>query len=358
MGVKRIQRSCSGSVCAWSNPIAMTTWDRSYLMGGGGGRYVSGIFSLRWLGTYSSTPDAPTMVGATGSPGTQALAFTAPRFVPRAMLGLWMDRDNTRQRLFFVPPTQPAQNDRWDEFRLSQRTSTNDFASSTAVSVVTRCTSMTGWMVCGNQQEIRTARAPSIGWAPNWYPYSPSGVSLTARAEQDRADVSKDGEVFIAIGSVGEAILPKPNSAGVRSAIGPQVACRSTSISPRCVVVYAEANPSYAVTAKRFDVSVLNEFDPGDFRFEDHRYQTTFVGAAVAVGGCTSSRMALFYSPAESKYFLVLRTQSSGQATQVYTSPDGATWTRETDLATYLEVGPYAPGYYVSSPNSIFILAP
>ena len=354
--VKRIQRTCSGGTCAWSTPITMTPWDRSYLTSGGGGRFVSGSFSLRWLGADGGYTNDPNMVGATGSYGNVAVSYTAPLFVPRAVLGLWRDRNSARQRLLFIPPSQPSANDRFDEYRLSQRTSTDDFASTTGTAVVTRCTSMSAWMVCSGQQDIRTARAPTTAWAPSSYPYSPNGVSLTAWAEQDRGDVSKDGEVFIAIGSVGENTLPKPNSAGVRSIVGPQVACRSGSTSPQCVVVYAEVNPSFAVMAKRFDISVLNEFDPIDFRFEDHRYKTDFVGSAVSIGNYTSSRMAFFYSTAESKYLLVLRSQNAGQDTEVYSSTDGAAWTHEVDIAYYFDVGPYAPGYQISTTNNLFVL--
>lgn len=319
---------------------------------------VSGVFSIRWLGTEASDPDAPNLVGAPGSLGSEALSYAAPLFVPRAALGLWRDRDATRQRLLFVPPAQPSQNDVLDEFRLTQRTSTNDFSSATAVSIVNRCSSMPAWMACGSQQEIRTARAPSVAWASGSFPYNPTGVSITAWAEQVRGDTNNDGQVFIAISSVGEATLPKPDSAGVLSAVGPQVACRNAATSPRCVLVYAEQNPSYAVVARRFDIGVLSEFDPVDFRIEDRRYQTNFVGSAVSVGVFTSSRMALYYSTAESKYLLVMRAQAGGQPTQVFSSSDGAAWTQEANLGVYLDVGPYAPAYQVSTSNNLFIAAP
>ncbi|MCC7072806.1 MAG: hypothetical protein IT383_15875 [Deltaproteobacteria bacterium] len=354
--IKRIQRSCSGGTCYWSTPISMTPWDRAYLSGGGGGRYISGSFSLRYLGADDGYSGDPNRVGASGSYGNTALSYSAPLFVPRAVLGLWRDRDAARQRLLFIPPSQPVANDRFDEYRLSQRTSTDDFTSSTATTVVSRCSAMSDWMVCSGQQDVRTARLPSTAWAPNAYPYNPSGVAVTAWAEQDRSDVAKDGEVFIGIGSVGEAVVPQPNTAGVRSAVGPQVACRSGGASPQCVVVYAEVNPSFAVMAKRFDISVLREWDRSQFRFEDRRYQTPFVGAPVALGNYTSSRMALFYSTTESRYVLVLRSQNSGQDTDVYSSPDGATWTHESDIPYYFDVGPYAPGYRISTTNNIFVL--
>lgn len=355
----RIQRSCAGSTCAWSSPILLTNPTyRSFLTAGGGGRMVSGVFSIRWVGTEATDPDAPNLVGAPGALGSEALSYGAPLFVPRAVLGLWRDRDSTRQRLLFVPPAQPSQNDVLDEYRLTQRTSTNDFSSASAVSVVNRCTSMTAWMTCSSQQEIRTAKAPSVAWASGSFPYNATGVSVTAWAEQVRGNTSSDGEVLIAISSVGETALPKPDSAGVLSAVGPQVACRNAATSPRCVLVYVEQNPSYAVMARRFDIGVLSEFDPVDFRFEDRRYQANFVGSAVAVGVFTSSRMALFYSTAESKYLLVMRAQAGGQPTQVFSSADGATWTQEPNLGVYLDVGPYAPAYQVSTSNNLFITAP
>ena len=359
LNAARIQRSCAGGACAWSSPILLTNpLYRTFLTAGGGGRMVSGVFSIRWLGTEASDPDAPNLVGAPGSLGSEALSYAAPLFVPRAALGLWRDRDATRQRLLFVPPAQPSQNDVLDEFRLTQRTSTNDFSSATAVSIVNRCSSMPAWMACGSQQEIRTARAPSVAWASGSFPYNPTGVSITAWAEQVRGDTNNDGQVFIAISSVGEATLPKPDSAGVLSAVGPQVACRNAATSPRCVLVYAEQNPSYAVVARRFDIGVLSEFDPVDFRIEDRRYQTNFVGSAVSVGVFTSSRMALYYSTAESKYLLVMRAQAGGQPTQVFSSSDGAAWTQEANLGVYLDVGPYAPAYQVSTSNNLFIAAP
>lgn len=340
-GVLLRQRSSAGT---WTSSNTLTS-GYSLIAGAGGGRWLNGNYQRVWIGTQGYAPHGLRFGLDDVTPGNQI----TQDFIPRHSISVWRDRDSTTSRVFFVSATQQDAASKDSDFVVKYANSSDGFLNISATGTLRRCTiiALNTFMACGGSADVVSSKPPSTAWAPgNFGASRPTGVTVTAWAKQDRDVVSADGTVLIAVSSTGSNTLNVADSAGVRSAVGPQVACRDFG-SPRCIVAYVDRNYEYApyqVRVRRFDVAT------GSLR-----YYASFLSGEVNVGSLTSSsRLALFYSTSEDKFVLVARSQSTYQYTVVLSSPDGAAWTQEADFPSAPSTGPIAPAYYVGSTNDVF----
>ena len=196
-----------------------------------------------------------------------------------------------------------------DEHDLLQYRSFDWFATTETVEVMNHCTTMTADLACSttDTEDIQTARVPAVAWF--------HGIQRTAVAWQNH-DNTGDGsnaeafELYVSIGSVDNNTLVQPSKTGIRSSVGPGLACsEGFSGSWDCVLAYVRADdPTNTVRARRIDAT----WSAAQFRYV-LTYDTPY---QLASGARTANSIAAWYNADNSTFYVAYRSSDKNQKIQ------------------------------------------
>ena len=219
-------------------------------------------------------------------------------------------------------------------FRIATTPNESTFSPKTVTSFK-ECNGFSSWYNCSSSSLVSSYRRVAVAYDDE------KNASVYAWNEQDRSTFANNWDLRIAIGNTNDWTVGKSYSAGVRSPVGPGVACKSNATGGYdCLVAYTDiTDPNDQVRFRRF-------YSYG-YSWLGHTHYTPFFQSGfqtLSSSGSThrtTSDIAVWYS--YSKWWVAFRpsSPSNGQAIRVYSSASGATgtWSYEKSL-TYSNLGP------------------
>lgn len=174
--------------------------------------------------------------------------------------------------------------------------------------------------------DLKTSRRPSFGWDAT---VGRTVTAWVAREASGEIPGPNDKDVFVAVGVAEHHLLPVPTYSGVRSSVGPGVACAPGAAGGwDCVLAYVDSeDAAWQIRTRRFSPQA---YDPNT-----EQYPLAFDPGGPYVAGYmpSSSDIGLYRNAGE--WWIVVRPANVvGQPAYVYESQDGASWTISTVLPT------------------------
>jgi hypothetical protein len=223
-----------------------------------------------------------------------------------------------------------------------------------------------GWMNCylGLTRPLTTARRLAVTHVDAQTDSGADTVSLFAWSHQDRLYQTpplQNREILLSAGRVSNHVLPYPHSTGLRTSVGPAVACNPAHESWSCIVVYASDEVNVGqVRVHRFWVTT-NQFNTHYIVHQETGgglppwIPPSVVTRTVATNLRTGSDLAAWVN--DGRWWIAVRPISTDAGQQqfirVYSSHDAISWQLESTLNGTSVMGPAAISTKRSGSNQI-----
>lgn len=203
------------------------------------------------------------------------------------------------------------------------------------------CESMTGWLTCTDVEPVRTGRPIATAWVDGSL-----DRTVTAWLHQDHSSNGENpesNEIRISVGHVDDDTLSQPTLTGLRSAVGPGVACQENwNGSYDCLLAYVPIDDmTNPVKMRRFSISAGT-----------YRYVLSIEGSDQGeTASQTATSITAWYNTTSSEMWVAYRDTEANQYIEVLSTTNGTSWTWEyTGLAQTIQA-PNAASAFVGTNN-------
>lgn len=190
---------------------------------------------------------------------------------------------------------------------------------------------------CHHRTPLYSAKPVAVTWDNG------NKKTIFSWVNQNRKSNEHSREVLVSVGYIKNTLLSKPESLGIKSNVGPGLACKDGSPGRyNCILAYVDADRADGLVrirrfrARKIREKYILEIDPNTYN----------------TGKKTGSSIAAWYNNGTGKFYIAIREADYGQYLLVCSSASGRRWKKERNLG-YSIIGPTAVSYEQGNKNNL-----